>query len=375
MKSISLHTRRMMRYMTLCIVVVGWLMACKTPGDAPVVELSDTPIRMDIEGWNTIATNAPTRATIFDSEDDFLNDDPTAKGGGNLTLHAYFKDDGKTFIDGTRAWYFVPDGQTTGRWRFYDEPNFIEYYWPQTGKLDFLAYMPYKNSGRPTNMTLGNYDKATGLTINCDVHQPDNFEDTTGQETILAYTTNKGKEDGTVNFHFVHPFTAVKFKLKQAHRGLRINFFRFEHIYTTGTALLDGDTNSETTIRWTQTSDETTYCIPVEKTIPDDGINFGGDVGCYYLVMPQSLDKGTNATDDDVLLTINYTWDDGMDTDPTNDTKEFSTSLAQGSVKEWLSGQKYTYLLDLGDNKEEILFKVLVEPWIVTGEKNIIDIE
>lgn len=377
MKSISLHKRRLMRYMTLCIAVVGWLMACEKPDNTPVVELSDTPIRMGVDGWNTITTaNAPTRATIFESEEDFLNDAPTAKGGGNLTLHAYFKDNGNTFIDGTRAWYFVPDGQTTGTWRFYDEPNFIEYYWPQNGKLDFFAYMPYKNSGRLKNLSVGTYDKATGLTINCDVHQPDDFEDTTGQETIIAYTTQKGKEDKLVNMHFIHPFTAVKFKLKQAHRDLRINYFQFENIYITGTALLDEDTHSGTTIRWTQTGDETTYKIPVDKTIPDDGINFGGDVGCYYLVMPQSLDKGTNAnTTDDVQLTINYTWDDGLDTDPCNDTREFTTSLASGSVKEWVSGQKYTYLLDLGDNKEEILFKVLVEPWIATGDKNIIDVE
>ena len=251
MRSISLHTSRMMRYMTLCIV--GWLMACETTGDVPVVELSETPIRMGIEGWNTMATNAPTRATIFDSEEDFLNDASTAKGGGNLTLHAYFKGSGNTYIDGTRAWYFVPDGETTGTWRFYDDPNFIEYYWPQNDKLDFMAYMPYKNSGRLKNLSVGTYDKATGLSINCDVHEPNDFEDTTGQETIIAYTTNKGKEDGCVNLHFVHPFTAVKFKLKQAHRGLRINFFRFEKIYTTGTALLNDDTRTGTTIRWTHT--------------------------------------------------------------------------------------------------------------------------
>lgn len=372
MKRISLYRKRIAGFVVLSVVTMSLFAACTKVEDAPT-ELSDTPIRMSVDGWRpTIIAGA----TIFENEDDFLNDAPTGKGGGNFTLHAYLKENGATYIDGTRAWYFVPDGSTVGSWRFYDEPNIIEYYWPQNSNVDFFTYMPYKNSGRLKSVSIGSYDKDHGLTINCDVHQPADYEDSDGQETIIAYTANKGKEDGKVNMHFVHPFTAIRFKLKQAHRNLKINFIEFDNIYTTGTTLLNATTHAETIITWTQTGAEGTYRIPVDKSIPDDGINFGGEVGCTYLVMPQSLDKGTTYdTADDVQIRINYTWDDGLDTDPTNDTREYTASIATGTVKEWMSGQKYTYVLDLGDNKEEILFKVLVEPWIATGDKNIIDVE
>ena len=75
------------------------------------------------------------------------------------------------------------------------------------------------------------------------------------------------------------------------------------------------------------------------------------------------------------MLTVNYTWDDGLDTDVTNDTKQFSRSITTTGVTEWIAGKKYTYILDLGDNKEEILFKVIVEPWDVEGYDHIIDVQ
>ena len=77
----------------------------------------------------------------------------------------------------------------------------------------------------------------------------------------------------------------------------------------------------------------------------------------------------------DVTITINYTWDDGTDQDEDNDTKEFTRSITTNSITSWIAGNKYTYILDLGDNKEEILFKVKVEPWVSGGDKNEIDIE
>ncbi|MBR5298341.1 MAG: fimbrillin family protein, partial [Parabacteroides sp.] len=271
-------------------------------------------------------------------------------------------------------WYF------NGSWRFFDEPNnnFIQYYWPHSGTLDFFAYMPYKDSPRNKNISIRSYSPKSStlsskLGLACSMQEEIDLEDSEGQETIIAFTPNKSKNDGVVNMYFVHPFAAVYFKLKQAHRDLTINWIRFDNVYLKGTTTLTTQTDTDTNINWTPEEGEglKSFKVNVIKIIPDD-INFGGEIGGPYLVMPQSFRNG------DVTITISYTWDDGIDDNGVNDgvnPEVFTRSITTSSVTGWTAGNKYTYILDLGDNKEEILFKVEVEPWIQTGEKNIIDVE
>ena len=337
-------------------------------GKEDKVPLSDQEITIQIDGWQPLEES---RAAIFETQDDFTNEAPEAKGGGNFTLHAYMRETGSTFIDGTRARY----QEASGHWRFYSHPNYIEYYWPQSGSIDFFAYMPWKDSNRNKNITVGSYLKDTGLSLSCQMQNAiTDLEDLTGQETIIAYTTGKSKADGSVNMHFVHPFAAVYFKLKQAHRDLTINWIRFDKVHLLGKTTLDATTVENTKITWTPSDTESTFQITINKTIPTD-INFNGEVGGPYLVMPQSIGKGTDDTADDVTITINYTWNDKQDEDTTNDTKEFTRSIKTSNIESWIAGNKYTYILDLGDNKEEILFKVQVEPWTSHDYENIVDVE
>lgn len=300
-----------------------------------------------------------SRATIFENQNDILNDAADGKGGGNLTMHAYVSNTGTERFK-SRAWYF------NNVWRFYDASSnkFYNHYWPNYS-MDFFAYMPWDGSGKQNMITVGEHTSSTdqnpGLNIICNIPEQINLEDTEGQETIIAYTPNKHKE--TVNLHFVHPFAAVSFELKQAHRNLTINSIRFNNVYRTGTTTLNAPTESNTQISWTGTGSRSTFTIPVGKTIPTD-INFGAKIGGPYLVMPQDLAGAT--------ITINYTWDDAMDTNTSNDTNEITRSL----TRKWLAGNKYKYVLNLGDNEAEILFKVEVEPWQVTGgDNNIFDVE
>ena len=340
------------------------------------VQLSDKEITLEVDGWKPLAES---RATIFETQDDFLNDASTAKGGGNFTMHAYLRETGASFIGGARAWYFVPDNATVGSWRFYDKVNnrFPQYYWPQNNSVDFYAYMPYRDSPRPKNITVGEYIQGTGLSLTCQMQQHVNLADSAGQETIFAYTTNKSKADGTVNMHFVHPFSAVNFRLKQGHRGLRIDSIRFNNVYLTGIDTLNATTDKNTKVSWTGTGDKGDFHITVKQTIPDE-INFGAPIGKIeksYLVMPQDLKNAT--------ITIYYYWDNAdpngqddevngdEDTNKTNDYYQIKRSINEN----WIAGNKYTYVLDLGDNAAEILFKVLVEPWEVEGHKHIIDVE
>ena len=368
-----LHINLTHGWKTACAAFLLLLAGCSGQ-DMPTVDKEDEPqvsdkeIALDIEGWKPLDES---RATIYEDEGDFKSE---ASGGGNFTLYAYMKESAQTFIGGARVNYQA----SSGRWRFYSHPNYIEYYWPQSGTVDFFAYMPWKDSGKNKNITVGSYSKNTGLSISCQMQSEiTNLEDPTGQETIIAYTTGKSKTNGSVNMHFVHPFAAVYFKLHQAHRDLTINWIQFNNVYLTGTTTLNTTTEKTTKIQWTIPSVNTTgtFIININKTIPTD-INFNGEVGGPYLVMPQIFGKGTDDDlTDDVTITINYTWDDKQDSNTTNDTKEFTRSITTSNITSWIAGNKYTYILDLGDNKEEILFKVMVEPWTSHDYENIVDVE
>lgn len=340
------------------------------------LQLSDKEILISADGWKPMAES---RATIFETENDFKN---VNKGGGNFTLYAFTRGSETPFINGTRVRY----QEGNGRWRFYADPNYIEYYWPQSGTYDFFACMPHGDKQK--NITGITYDNTKGtVTLTCQMQSTtadgddatDDLDDPLGQETIIAYTPGLSKQSEAVNMHFVHPFAAINIELKQAHRDLTINWIRFDNIHLKGIATLE-KTQSKTVVSWAPDENEklTSFTIPVNKTIPDH-INFFGKVGGPYLVMPQDFNVGTK---DEVQITINYTWDDGNDTN--NDTQTFSRFIkripADGdgddtSMTSWIAGNKYTYILDLGDNKEEILFKVKVEPWVSGGDKNEIDIE
>lgn len=363
-----------LRYITYTLLAALLMLGCSeelTPEDSCQI-CFDTSVQ-DHTGIS--------RATIFENEVDILDDAADGKGGGNLTMHAYVSNTGTERFK-SRAWYF------NKVWRFYDGTSnkFYNHYWPNYS-MDFFAYMPWDGSGRLKNIEVGNHVAGTGLTINCTMqgttadnnNETDDLLDPLGQETIIAYTPNKHKEK--VILHFVHPFAAVSFELKQAHRNLTINWIRFNNVYLTGTTTLNATTESNPQISWTGTGAPNTFTIPVGKTIPDQ-INFGAKIGGPYLVMPQSL---TSAT-----ITINYTWNNektyddeiGNDEDYNSQNKEDEKNknniyqIKRTLTGEWLAGNKYNYVLNLGDNQEEILFKVEVEPWEVTGgNNNIFDVE
>lgn len=349
-------------------VVVASLVLCLTVESCHEETIYDDSCQISFD--TSVQDNVNlTRATIFENQNDILNDAEDGKGGGNLTMYAYISNEEAVRFN-SRAWYF------NNVWRFYDgESNkFYNHYWPNE-RMDFFAYMPWDGSGKQKMITVGTHipstDQNPGLNITCNIPQPEDLEDTKGQETIIAYTPNKHKE--IVNLYFVHPFAAVSFELKQAHRNLTINWIRFNKVYLTGSTTLNATTDNNTQISWTGTDVTSTFTIPVEKTIPDD-INFGAKIGGPYLVMPQNLASAT--------ITINYDWDNQKDVDDTiegdedTNTNNNTYQITRSLTGEWLAGNKYNYVLNLGDNKEEILFKVEVEPWKVTGgDNNIFDVE
>ena len=196
------------------IVVVASLVLCLTIQSCHEETIYDDSCQISFD--TSVQDNVNfTRATIFENQNDILNDDENGKGGGKLTMHAYVSNTGTERFR-SRAWYF------NNVWRFYDASSnkFYNHYWPNYS-MDFFAYMPWDGSEKQKMITVGEHtsstDQSPGLNITCNIPEPENLEDTKGQETIIAYTPNKHKE--TVYLHFVHPFAAVSFELKQAHRN------------------------------------------------------------------------------------------------------------------------------------------------------------
>ena len=150
----------------------------------------------------------------------------------------------------------------------------------------------------------------------------------------------------------------------------------------TGHTTLGETTDNSTQISWIPTGNtKNTFTIGVYKIIPGD-INFGAKIGGPYLVMPQSLGGAT--------ITIRYVWNNEKPFDDVITGDEDYNSLNPDDEKNknniyqitrplsgnWLASNKYNYVLNLGDNQEEILFRVEVEPWTPTGgNNNIFDIE
>ena len=323
--------------------------------DDPVVEnedkleLSDKEICIEIDGWKSMTES---RASIFGSETDFLNEGKKLMDGG-FKLYAYTRNSDTPFINGTKVCY-------QNGWRFFAYPDFIEYYWPQTGTFDFFALMPYGD--RQKNITKVEYNKTLGkVTLTCEMQTTtESLDDPNGQETIFAFTPTLSKESREANMHFVHPFSAVNFKLEKSHSKLTINSIKFEKIYLDGSITLSDKTTAGTNVEWsTQGRSKATFTIPVDKAVGEgEGkIYYGDDIGENFLVMPQTFT-------DQAQITITYTWK--------NETKSFSHPLIGG----WEAGNKYLYKLSLGDNtQDEIFLDVEVEPWKPGGAKNEIDVE
>ena len=308
-----------------------------------------------------------TRAQLWNSEADII-------ANGEFALSAYFNTTGDVPYF-THAWtyYFIPDkGQA--RWRFRDvenQDNLINFYWPNEGNLNFLAYMPRTMERCAcTSVTDIKYDNAKGVQFKAtlpatitDVTAEDRAAENSKQEFVYASRLNQGRDGGSVKLRFVHPFATVKFRLHQSHRDLVIHSIKLQGINRAGSFsktetdtyeyFFNGnngdklDQNYLTYQNWTVTDTPGELKIDLEKKVPDD-INYQSLIGGPYLTIPQVLDN--------IKLMVHYTWN--------GETHESSWySIKTQGVPAWQPGHVYTYTLDLGDNKEEILFRVTTEKW------------
>jgi len=301
-----------------------------------------------------------SRAVLFENGDDLRN---TGEGGGNFTLYAYVDGTDKAYINGTRVWYF--DDPQVQRWIFLNSKDApMTYYWPNSDKLNFFAFMPdadYDGKdgyiSKPTYVTVGSYSDAAGQTFSCELPAAVGY-DTDIQEFIYAYEEEQARKSEPVELQFRHPFAAINFKVAPGSYRMTVKSIDFSDIY------LEGDFATgvhETDCRWVPKGERQKYTVNIDKRITND-VNYNTlfDEESPFLVMPQEFDK---------IQFILHAFRDEDEKVPIDASVELSGS--------WLPGKKYVYTISVGDNNSEIYFNVEVaEPddWTLGGENNI-DVE
>lgn len=329
------------------VLMIGMLgcVACSTEDD---VSFSDEKIQVAVSD----ALQIDSRAYLFnDSNAHRLQDE------AEFALDAYIRN--TPYING--AWVsFIFD-----EWRFQDIQHpgtLFDFFWPSDGsKVDFLAYAPRDLF----NKFLGTISDIThGMSFTCtlpetiDVSTSDKLDAVNNKrEFIYAYRTGLGRSDKPVDLCFVHPFACIRFKLKQGHRDLTVHDIILNDIALQGKYTNTNDTkityasgqSGLTTTFWNELVRQK-LTMKIERDVPN-GIQYGSWMGPSLLVIPQALTG--------VSLQVKYTWISN-----TNEYKEKTTDpFNLPTITQWEPGKIYTYTLDLGDNKAEILFNVEVEEW------------
>jgi len=296
------------------------------------------------------ATAVEAKSFLYDSSN-MIQD-----GHGNFMVTAY--------RTGTSQRHFLYQGHSLGfdqiyyfkdadEWRFYDAGinNFYKRYWPESYGLDFFAYMPYDLTD--CHVTPGGYSEGKGPAFSCNLPiDQTNMEKAV--EFVYAYATGQTDEtaDGKVNLTFVHPLSAVVFKLGNAHGNTTVHSIGFKNIYHQGTFTATPSESVQsgiTSADWTITGSPAEPSITVNRIVPD--LQIGSTIGGPYLVLPQSLSNTAGG----VKLAISFTWN--------GDTTNAEVSPATGTLTSWEPGKIYTYTLNLGDPKEDVIANVSVDPW------------
>ena len=278
------------------------------------------------------ATAVPSKAFLYDENNIILN------GQGDFSVISY--------LSGTNTRHFLQPERVSywfEKWMFYDADKNSDYkrYWPQTYALDFLAYMPYDLAG--VNLDTRQF----GYTLPLDKTGQDS-----AKEFIYAFEeeeryteTNKGK----VNLEFKHPYAAVKFILGEAHGNTTVHSISLTDMKYSGTFDFPTD-------EWDLSDTRGSMDIDITDVTVGAGLNTGGQIGDTYLVLPQPTDG--------IGIRISFTWN--------SETTDGTADLGSGS---WEAGHIYTYKLKLGDNDEDILADIIVEPWSIEEYKHEIDVE
>lgn len=268
---------------------------------------SQPEIRLNADSWQVMSG---TRVTTFDNA-------AALQTEGTFTCYAY--------EDGTATVYEQVNGATATwsftYWSIAGRPT-----WPESGDLDFFAYMPQQSSLASDAPYITNVVYSTARTpqITCTNLPMTNAGQEGKKEFVYSLVTDQNKDNAGsgVELTFKHPFARVYFKKGDGLTGVTINSVTIAGIKNNGSCTFDGTTTS-----WTPSGEATNLVV--------SGSPATGDTP--YLVLPQTFDSN-------LTFTVNATW-----TSWSNVTKNVSTTVAVGT---WAPGTSYTYTFNL---KGEVL--------------------
>ncbi len=285
-----------MRYSwTYVLLAAGLLTGCggDDAEDTPTPPVEAKEIRLNADSWKVMQGSAPTRATTYDN--------PTAlQTEGAFTCTVYEAGTTTTYINATQ----VNWNSTT--WVFSDGRHL----WPESGNLDFFAYMPAEANRATKAPYIGTITYAAGApSFTCSTIPTDG-----PYEFVYALTTDQNKTvhgSTGVTMTFRHPFARVCFKLSDASgTAVTINSISISgsDIATTGTYTHDSGWSS----------------------VSGTGTLSGMNLDTPYIVIPNDYGYQT--------LTVNATWDDWSDV---------TTDVSASVDFDWAAGTSYTYTLTL----------------------------
>lgn len=282
---------------------------------------------------------AATRASLYDSENDLRAD----------LFHTYTYRAGtpNLYLDSEVKYSKEDIDQSKHKWLFYGDGGYRDYYWPLAESLDFFAYAPSSNGYVEVNSAVNppQFTARMPLSNNQGTVHQGNIK-----EFLYAYTPGRDKTGGAVPLAFHHPFAGIIFKVEKSQRDLTVKSITIDGIKYEGTCSIDYETGVDT---WAPTASTGKLVLTVEKIIPGT-VNFGGELCGPYLVLPQKNDGEGKE------LIIECHW---KGYDPSDDVAKDTKILKGRITNEWKSSRIYTYSLDLGNSREEILFSVSIAPW------------
>ncbi len=318
-----------------------------------------------------------TKASLFEPKDlDVMNANHSHEG--NFRVMAYNSKTGKRHFDNPEWVHFIyyPTNPQLSRWHFWNGTSVYTRYWTVTHALDFFAYMPHDLAGSGMKLDIDRKEINCNLPIDRPATEGNEAENSTAaqsaaKEFVYAYSPDYTyeKDNGNVDLNFIHPLSAIYFKLGEAHGNTVIHSVGLSGLHNTGTLnVSENRTQAELEyFDWNIPTRATRgdMTISINKTVGgsgSEGIQLNSPIGGPYLVMPQAT--ATPASTEDIYITVSFTW---------NGTKTDARAKLGGDG--WKPGYKYTYTLTLGDNEEDILANVHVVPWNEVEYKNNIEIE
>lgn len=282
---------------TMMLLAAGFMFsACSTddtPASSPTTP--DSEIRLNADVWRMMEG---TRATTFDNATALQNE-------AHFTCGVYEANSTTPYIGPIQVDW------DNSNWVFSDG----KHYWPESGNLDFFAYMPATKPDYITGITYAvNGTPAPAPYFTCDMSQ------TINKEFIYALTPGQNRTNAAagVTMTFKHPFAKVTFK-KNDGATYTVNSVSIgSFFYQTGTCTFDGTVST-----WSGQSETVSPLFTFDEPI---------------LVIPSNYGSQT--------ITANVTW---------SDWSNVSKNLTASATFDLVAGYSYIYTISVNKDKALIV--------------------